>query len=122
MITLDTSTNCVRAFSARRLVLGRFRLHDQILNLSLFHSTPPPKRAAELKWPIEKEYRELLALRERVEKAEAATKRPVIPVKSENCTRSVARIVSRRPITRRSVEFTKCQLYAMLADAVRNTR
>jgi hypothetical protein len=80
-----------------------------------------PNGLAELISPIEKEYRELLALRERVKKAEAAAMRPGLRAKLKTCARPVPRVVSRKPITRRSAEFTKCQLYAMLAEAVRNT-
>jgi GcrA cell cycle regulator len=35
--------------------------------------------------------------------------------------RPVARIVSRKRVVRQPKEFTKRQLYAMLAEAVRNT-
>ncbi len=37
------------------------------------------------------------------------------------CTRSVDRVVWRKPIVRQQKEFSKSQLYAMLAEAVRNT-
>lgn len=38
------------------------------------------------------------------------------------CARPVAKVVSsRKPVTRQPKEFTKRQLYAMLAEAVRNT-
>ena len=37
------------------------------------------------------------------------------------CVRPVAKIVSRKTVTRQPKEFTKRQLYAMLAEAVRNT-
>jgi GcrA cell cycle regulator len=38
------------------------------------------------------------------------------------CARPVQRVVSvRKPAVKRPVEFTKRQLYAMLAEAVRNT-
>jgi len=38
------------------------------------------------------------------------------------CTRPVAKVVSsRKPIARQPTELTKRQLYAMLAEAVRNT-
>lgn len=72
--------------------------------------------------PIEKEYRELLDLRERVKKAEAAAKRIEPRGRFNICGGPVARIVSRKPITPWSGEFTKRQLHAMLAEAVRNTR
>jgi hypothetical protein len=88
---------------------------------SLF-DLPNPNGLAKLNRRIEKEYRELVALRERVKTAEAAAKRLGLRIKLKACARPVARMVSRKPITRRSNEFTKCQLYAMLADAVRNTR
>jgi GcrA cell cycle regulator len=37
------------------------------------------------------------------------------------CTRSVDRVVWRKPVVRQQKEFTRSQLYAMLAAAVRNT-
>src|SRR5260370_40035719 len=37
------------------------------------------------------------------------------------CSRPAAKMVSRRTATRQPQEFTKRQLYAMLAEAVRNT-
>ena len=82
---------------------------------------PNPGTLIELIDPIEKEYSELLNLREQVREAEAAAERLKQRSKSAEYLRPVARVVSRRPITRRASEFTKSQLYAMLADAVRNT-
>ena len=71
---------------------------------------------------IVKEYRELLDLREKVRKAEiAAAERLRLRGKLAECTRPVARVVSRRRVTRQPREFTKRELYAMLAEAVRNT-
>ena len=43
------------------------------------------------------------------------------PTQSAACTRSVDKVVSRKPIVRDQKEFTKSQLYHMLAEAVRNT-
>jgi GcrA cell cycle regulator len=37
------------------------------------------------------------------------------------CARPVAKIMSRKTVVRQPKEFTKRQLYAMLAEAVRNT-
>jgi GcrA cell cycle regulator len=37
------------------------------------------------------------------------------------CSRPVEKIVSRKTVTRQPKEFTKRQLYAMLAEAIRNT-
>src|SRR6202165_4473356 len=37
------------------------------------------------------------------------------------CSRPVAKIVSRKTVVKKPKEFTKRQLYAMLAEAVRNT-
>jgi GcrA cell cycle regulator len=37
------------------------------------------------------------------------------------CSRPVAKVVSRKTVVRQPKEFTKRQLYAMLAEAVRNT-
>ena len=71
---------------------------------------------------IAKEYRELLELREKVRKAEiVAAELLKLRVKSAECTRPAARVVSRKRVTRQSREFTKRELYAMLADAARNT-
>ena len=44
------------------------------------------------------------------------------PALSAACSRPIDRVVSRRkPVARHPEEFTKQQLYAMLAEAVRNT-
>jgi GcrA cell cycle regulator len=44
------------------------------------------------------------------------------PVLLAACARPVHKVVSaRKPVVRRRKEFTKHQLYAMLAEAVRNT-
>ncbi len=44
------------------------------------------------------------------------------PVSLAACARSMDRVVSKgKPVAKRSKEFTKRQLYAMLAEAVRNT-
>jgi hypothetical protein len=73
--------------------------------------------------PLEKEYRELQELRERVREAEAAAaKRPQSRVKLMTCGRRVSTVASRKRITQHPEQFTKRQLYTMLADAVRNTR
>jgi hypothetical protein len=71
---------------------------------------------------IAKEYRELLELREKVRKAEiAAAELLKLRGKSAESTCPVARVVPRKRVTRQSREFTKRELYAMLADAARNT-
>ncbi|MGA7995001.1 MAG: GcrA family cell cycle regulator [Bradyrhizobium sp.] len=44
------------------------------------------------------------------------------PASLAACARPVARIVSRKKITKQPAEFTQRQLYAMLAEAVRNTK
>src|SRR5215813_2331389 len=80
-----------------------------------------PTALTELVGAIEKEYRELLDLREQVKKAEADAKRLQPRIELKTCVRPAARVVSRKPIARRSGEFSKRQLYAMLAEAVRNT-
>ena len=44
------------------------------------------------------------------------------PARSAACARPVVRVVlTRKPVVRQPEEFTKSQLYAMLAEAVRNT-
>jgi GcrA cell cycle regulator len=43
------------------------------------------------------------------------------PMQSAACARSADRAVWRRPVVRQQKEFTKSQLYDMLAEAVRNT-
>jgi hypothetical protein len=81
-----------------------------------------PSALAQLVGSIEKEYRELLDLREQVKTAEAAAAQRLKPRgKLTECTRPVAIVVSRRPVTRQPQNFTRHQLYAMLAEAVRNT-
>jgi GcrA cell cycle regulator len=44
------------------------------------------------------------------------------PASLAACARPVARIVSRKKLTKQPTEFTQRQLYAMLAEAVRNTK
>jgi hypothetical protein len=88
---------------------------------STFHSTISPADSNELVSSLEKQYRELLDLREQVKTAEAAARRQGPRGKLRTCARRVATVVLRKPIARRSEEFTKPQLYAMLAEAVRNT-
>jgi GcrA cell cycle regulator len=44
------------------------------------------------------------------------------PASLAACARPAAKIVSRKTITRQRQEFTQRQLYAMLAEAVRNTK
>jgi hypothetical protein len=73
--------------------------------------------------PLEKEYRELQELRERVREAEkAAAKRRQPRGKLMTCGRPVSTVASRKRATQHPEQFTKRQLYTMLADAVRNTR
>ena len=73
--------------------------------------------------PLEKEYRELQELRERVREAEAAAaKRPRPRGKLMTCGRPMSTAASRKRVTQHPEQFTKRQLYTMLADAVRNTR
>jgi GcrA cell cycle regulator len=43
------------------------------------------------------------------------------PVLLAACARPVDKVVSRKPLAKQPKEFTKRQLYAMLAEAVRNT-
>ena len=43
------------------------------------------------------------------------------PTQLAACARPVAKMVSRKTVVRQPEEFTKRQLYAMLAEAVRNT-
>jgi|HubBroStandDraft_5_1064220.scaffolds.fasta_scaffold225765_2 hypothetical protein len=78
---------------------------------------------------LENEYQELQDLRERVREAEAAAaaetaaaKRPRPCVKLKTCSRPVSRVASRKRDTLHPEQFTKHQLYSMLAEAVRNTR
>jgi len=72
--------------------------------------------------PVQRAYRELLHLREQVKRAEGAANRLGARDKLKTCARPTARLVIRKPIARQTGEFTKRQLYAMLAEAVRNTR
>jgi hypothetical protein len=84
-----------------------------------------PSTPIELLASIAKEYRELQQLREQVREAEAAAaKRASLRGKSAECTHSVARVVSRKGVTRRPRQprdSTKTELRAMPAEAVRNT-
>jgi len=43
------------------------------------------------------------------------------PTQLAACTRPVDKVVWRKPVVRQQQEFTKRQLYDMLAEAVRNT-
>jgi hypothetical protein len=71
---------------------------------------------------LEKEYRELQDLRERVREAEAAAAKRLRPrVKLKTCGRPVSTVASRKRVTQNPEQFTKRQLYTMLAEAVRNT-
>jgi GcrA cell cycle regulator len=45
-----------------------------------------------------------------------------MPASLAACARPVAKVVSRKKITMQREEFTQRQLYAMLAEAVRNTK
>ena len=81
-----------------------------------------PSAPIELLGSIAKEYRELQDLREQVRQAEAAAAKP--HGKLAECTRPMAKVVSRKCVTQRPRqprEFTKAELRAMLAEAVRNT-
>lgn len=85
-----------------------------------------PIALVELASAIKREYSELLDLRERVKKAEAA-KRSEKGRQSKACSRPVTKIAGRvvmrrRPIARPSREISKRELYSMLEQAVRNTR
>jgi hypothetical protein len=84
-----------------------------------------PSAPIELLGSIAKEYRELQDLREQVREAEAAAAKRLSPRgKLTECTRPVVRVVSRKCVKRRPRqprEFTKSELYDMLAEAVRNT-
>jgi hypothetical protein len=81
-----------------------------------------PSAPTKLLSSMETEYREVQDLRERVRKAEAAAaKRLRARGKLATCARPVAKMVPRKRVTRQPQEFTKRQLYAMLAEAVRNT-
>jgi hypothetical protein len=72
---------------------------------------------------LEKEYRELLDLRESVREAEAAAaKRHQSRVKLMTCGRPVSTVATRKRATQYPEQLTKRQLYTMLAEAIRNTR
>jgi hypothetical protein len=81
-----------------------------------------PSTPTRLLSSLEKEYRELQDLRERVREAEAAAAKRLRPRgKLKACARPVSTVVSRKRVTRNPKQFTKRQLYAMLAEAVRHT-
>jgi hypothetical protein len=66
---------------------------------------------------------ELQDLRERVTDAEAAApKRPRSRVKLMTGGRPLSTVASRKRVTQHPEQFTKRQLYTMLAEAVWNTR
>ena len=87
-----------------------------------YSTSRSPSALTQLVSRIEREYRELLDMREQVKKAEAvAASRSWPRVQLKTCSRPVTRVVSRRPITRQRKEITKRELYTLLAEAVRNT-
>jgi hypothetical protein len=76
-----------------------------------------PSTPIQLLSSLEKEYRKLLDLRERVREAEAAAAKRLRPrVKLKTCGHPVSTVASRK-----REQFTKRQLYTMLGEAVRNT-
>lgn len=117
VISLDISQN----FQSGIFLKAAFSM----TRYSNFHSQrrlTSPNALTELISPVESQYRELLDLRERVKMAEATAKRLLGErVKLKTSVRPAPRMVSRKPNTRQPEEFTKPQLYAMLAEAVRNT-
>jgi hypothetical protein len=92
--------------------------NDRPTNRRINPSTPVQPLSS-----LEKDYRELQDLRERIREAEAAAaKRPRPHVKLKTCGRPVSTVASRKRVTLHPEPFTKRQLYTMLAEAVRNTR
>jgi GcrA cell cycle regulator len=83
---------------AHRLGFGRNAVSAKLTRLGLKRGHKPPTAKAKIR-PVPKRRPALLAA----------------------CARPVAKKVSRKTIGRQPKEFSKRQLYAMLADAVRNT-
>ena len=83
---------------ARRLEYSRNAVCAKLTRLDLKRGHKPPTAKPKIR-PLPKRRPELLAA----------------------CARSVAKKVSRKTVGRQPKEFSKRQLYAMLAEAVRNT-
>jgi GcrA cell cycle regulator len=83
---------------ARRLGYSRNAVCAKLTRLDLKRGHKPPTAKPKIR-PVPKRRPALLAV----------------------CSRSVAKIVSRKTVMLQPKEFTKRQLYAMLAEAVRNT-
>src|SRR5258706_2791865 len=83
---------------ARRLGYSRNEVCAKLTRLGLKRGHKPPTAKPEIR-PVPKRRLALLAA----------------------CSRPMAKIVSRRTVMLQPKEFTKRQLYAMLAKAVRNT-
>src|SRR5712675_3453822 len=83
---------------ARRLGYSRNAVCAKLTRLGMKRSHKPPTAKPKIR-PIPKRRPALLA----------------------TCARPVAKMVSRKTVVRKPKEFTKHQLYAMLAEAVRNT-
>src|SRR6478609_3523624 len=83
---------------AHRLGFGRNAVSAKLTRLGLKRGHKPPTAKPKIR-PVPKRRPALLAA----------------------CARPVAKKVSRKTIGRQPKEFSKRQLYAMLADAVRNT-
>ena len=83
---------------AHRLGYSRNAVCAKLLRLGLKRGHKPPTAKPKIR-PVPKRKPPLLAA----------------------CARPVAKIVSRKTVVKQPKEFTKPQLYAMLAEAVRNT-
>jgi GcrA cell cycle regulator len=83
---------------ARRLGYSRNAVCAKLTRLGLKRGHKPPTAKPKIR-PVPKRRPALLAA----------------------CARPVAKMVSRKTVARKPKEFTKRQLYAMLAEAVRNT-
>jgi GcrA cell cycle regulator len=84
---------------ARRLGFSRNAVCAKLTRLGLKRGHKPPTAKPKI-WPVPK----------------------AMPTKLAACARPVAKVMpSRKTVVRQPKEFTKRQLYAMLAEAVRNT-
>jgi GcrA cell cycle regulator len=83
---------------ARRLGCSRDAVCGRLIRLGLKRRHKPPTAKPKIR-PLPKRRPELLAA----------------------CARPVAKKVSRKPVERQPKEFSKRWLYAMLAEAIRNT-
>jgi len=97
-VALLKATGRSAAQIAHRLGYSRDAVCAKLTRLNLKRGRKPPTAKPKI-WPVPKRRPALLAA----------------------CSRPPTKIVSRKAVVKRPKEFTKRQLYAMLAEAVRNS-